>query len=89
MSRLNTALQNDLKLLKLARDELALQAHLMKADLKDRWQGLEGKWGKLMDEVSGAENAGADAMREAETAIGLLADSLKKGYENVRNALKR
>ncbi|MFA5938729.1 MAG: hypothetical protein WC809_05175 [Sinimarinibacterium sp.] len=88
MSRLNVALQNDLKLLALLRDELGLKAHLLKAEMKDLWQQLEDKWGVLTVALSSAENAGAGALHESEVAIGLLVDTLRKGYENVRKALK-
>lgn len=88
MSRLSTALQNDLKLLALMRDELALQAHLLKADVKGRWQDLEAKWAELKAHAARAEVAGEDAVQESETAIGLLVDTLRKGYDNIRAALR-
>lgn len=88
MSRLSTALQNDLKLLALMHDELALQAHLLKADVKSRWQDLEAKWAELKAHAARAEVAGEDALQESETAIGLLVDALRKGYENIRAALR-
>ncbi len=88
MSRLTVAMQNDLKLLAMLRDELALQAHLLKADMKDRWQGLEVKWGELRGQAERAETAGSDALHESEVAMRLLADSLRKGYDDVRKTLK-
>ncbi len=89
MSKLNTALQNDLKLLKLLRDETALQAHLLAADAKDRWQALEADWAKLETKLEQAEDAAGEALAEAESAIGMMVDALRGGYENVRAALKR
>lgn len=88
MSRLSTALQNDLKLLALLRDELALQAHLFKADAKTRWQDLEGQWAELKTHAARAEVASADALHESEVAMRLLVDSLRRGYDNVRAALR-
>lgn len=88
MSRLSIALQNDLKLLALLRDEMGLKAHLLKAEMKDLWQQLEDKWGVLKVAVANAEGAGAEAAHESEVAIGLLVDALRQGYENVRKALK-
>lgn len=89
MSRLNTALQNDLQLLALLRDELGLKTHLLKAEMKDLWVQLEDKWSVLKVAVANAENAGADAVRESEVAISLLVGTLRQGYENVRKALTR
>lgn len=89
MSRLSTALQNDLQLLALLRDELGLQTHLLGAETRDLWLHLEDKRGVLKVAVAGAESAGVEALRESEIAIGLLVDAMRKGYENVRRALRR
>jgi hypothetical protein len=88
MSRVNQAIHNDLQLLALARDEIKLQAHLLKADAKVRWDELERKWGELKSHVERAEVAAGGAEREVETAARLLADSLRAGYKQVRDALK-
>ena len=88
MSKLSVALHNDLKLLELLRDELALQAHLLKADVKTRWQEMESKWSVLKEHIGRAQVAGDDARQETESAIGLLSDSLRKGYAGIRDALK-
>lgn len=88
MSRLETAIQNDLKLLKLARDELKLQSHLLKADLKDRWGDLEDKWQKLDEHLGRAKVAADDAGDEIETSAKLLVDALQDGYKHIRSALK-
>jgi D-ribose pyranose/furanose isomerase RbsD len=88
MSRLDTALQNDLKLLKLLRDELALQSHLFAAEVKDRWQALETQWAQLENKVQHAESAAGESAKDAETAIGMMVDALKTGYANVKSALK-
>lgn len=88
MSKLNVALHNDLKLLELSRDELALQAHLLKAEMKSRWGELEVSWGVLKEHIGRAQVASGDAKLEVETSMGLLRDSLRNGYASVRDALK-
>lgn len=89
MSQLQTALHNDVQLLKLLRDELALQAHLFKAEARDRWQQLEPQWQALCSRVDEAKSAAVKSEGEAEASLSLLVDSLKTGYANIRNALKR
>lgn len=88
MSRLQTAMKNDLQMLKLLRDEIRLQAHLLKADTKDQWGQLEEQWHKLQAHVDRAEVAVADARKEVDAAGAQLVDSLKKGYTQVKQALK-
>lgn len=87
MSRLDIALQNDVKLLALVRDELSLQSQLFKAETRDRWQQLEAQWNELSAHVARAEVAGAEALREAEAAGQLLVETLRKGYRDVRAAM--
>lgn len=88
MSRLDTALHNDLKLLRLLRDETVLQAHLLKADMKSHWEELERKWSELETHIERAQVAGDGAKKEAEMAISLLSDTLRSGYNSIRKALK-
>lgn len=88
MSRLEAALQNDLQLLKLLRDELVLQAHLLKADMKERWEDLERKQSNLKEHLARAKVAEGDARREAETALSHLVSTMRDGYTRIRDALK-
>jgi hypothetical protein len=88
MSRINVAVKNDLKLVALLHDEMKLQAHLLKADAKTRWNELEHRWGELQEHVGRAKVAGRNAGAEAESAIRELVDTLRTGYTNVRDSLK-
>jgi len=88
MSRLNTAIKNDVKLLGLLRDEIALHAHLLEGDIKQRWEALEKQREDLGVSLSRAQAAGAAALDEAEKAAELMVESLRTGYGNVRKALK-
>lgn len=89
MSRIQKALHNDVQALVLLRDEIALQAHLFRADARDKWQGLETRLDELKEHLSRAKVAAADAKPEVEAAAKSLADTLKAAYTDFRNALKR
>jgi hypothetical protein len=88
MSRLDTALKNDVKLLRFARDEIALQAHLLKGDLKIRWDALEQKWEQLNEHVGRAEVASEAARKDIEAASRLLIEALKDGFASIKRAFQ-
>ena len=88
MSRVQKALHNDYQLLELMHDELGLQAHLFKADLKSRWQALEVKWSDFKEHLGRAGVAAGDAKLSIDVSAKLLADSLTASYTEIRKAFK-
>ena len=88
MSRIKDALHNDYQLLELMHDELGLQAHLFKADMKSRWQELEVKWSDFKEHLGRARVAAGDAKLNVDMSAKLLADSLTASYTDIRNAFK-
>lgn len=88
MSRLADALHNDYAALRLLRDELALHSHLLKAELRDRWNKLEADGDVLREHLQRAEVAAQDNRREVEAAARMLLDSLRAGYTDIRKAIK-
>lgn len=68
--------------LKQERDELALKMHLASMELKDEWEALEGKWEEFSSHAG--LNKTADGV---ESALELLGDELKKGYQRLKRAL--
>lgn len=88
MSRLDAALKNDLQLVKFLRDEIALQAHLLEGDIKQRWSQLENQAEELGTRLSRAQATGAQALHEAEAAASDLVAALKTGYNAVRQTLR-
>lgn len=83
-----TTLHDDLKsisdTIKQQRDELNLQLHLAKEDIKDDLEDLDVKWRQLVDKMSvisqEAENAGRDILESAKE----LGNQIKEGYERVK-----
>jgi hypothetical protein len=88
MSRVKNALHNEYQLLELLHDELALQAHLFKAEMKNAWEALEAKWSDLKEHLGRAQVAAGDAGRDIDASSRSLADSLKAGYTEIKNAFK-
>lgn len=89
MSRLNTALHNDIKAIEFARDELKLQAHLFKAEVQQRWAELEAKWEQLSQRLLRSKDVAASAADEVEAELRLLSETLKSGYAKLKSSLQR
>jgi hypothetical protein len=88
MSRLKQALHNDFQLLETLHDELAVQAHLFKADMKQRWGEMEAKWDELKEHLGRAQVASGDVRRNVESSTKQLVDALTAGYAEIRNTFK-
>ena len=86
MSSTNPFKAADLKDLAGLRDELRLQAHLFKTELKYRWLEAEQRWHNLEGELQGAAE---HSRSELGAATSLAADALRETYRDLRQALHR
>ncbi|MDB5971207.1 MAG: hypothetical protein JWQ90_3657 [Hydrocarboniphaga sp.] len=71
------------------RDELMLQAHLFKAELKDRWDETETQWHQLQKKMVPLRDAAGKSGAELGSALTLLADTVRDAYQDLRNAMPR
>jgi hypothetical protein len=69
------------------RDELKLQIHLAKAEVKTEWERYETQWRELERKLAVVETASAEAAREVGQAIQLLMEEIAHGYERIRRTL--
>jgi hypothetical protein len=69
--------------LKQQRDELRVQINLASKEAKDEWHELEGKMKKFNAEAELSKTGSG-----VSTAMGLLGNELKLGYQRIREALK-
>lgn len=69
------------------RDEIRLQLHLGKAELREEWEALERKWEHLEERMEGVADEARDASREVGAAFGLVADELGEAYRRIRSRL--
>ncbi len=73
--------------LKTERDELNVQMHLAKAEIRDEWQELETKWEELRGKGELLRNEASHSSEEIAGAAKLLGEEIKKGFQNIRNKM--
>ena len=73
--------------LRQTRDELRVQMHLAKADARDEWDKLEGKWEEFQRTMDKVEDAAEDAADDVGDAMSSLGEEIKEGYKKIRDAI--
>lgn len=69
------------------RDELKLEIHLAKADLRDEWGKLEKKWNRFDGKLRGLQRDSEETAEEMWEDVRGLARDLKEGYDRIRRSL--
>jgi len=69
------------------RDELLLKIHLAKAEAKDEWQELEGRWQNLQERLPEVRNAASESADNIGAALGLVAEEIGKAYKRLGDTL--
>ena len=87
MSEQRNALDEVISKLKQERDELKLQMHLASMDAKDEYERVSGKVDELTDQYDPVKDAVEESADNVFSALGLVADELKAGFERVRKSL--
>lgn len=70
------------------REELRLQAHLLKAEVQDRWHDAEARWAAIQEEARSIRTAVDHSRAELSSAASLSAQSLRETYEDLRKVLR-
>ncbi|MCP4941945.1 MAG: hypothetical protein ACR2N1_06040 [Rubripirellula sp.] len=70
------------------RDELKLQIHLASLDAKDEYERLSKKCDQLADEYQPVTEAVEKTADNVISALGMVADELKFGFQRVRKAIR-
>jgi SMC interacting uncharacterized protein involved in chromosome segregation len=79
--------KRELDELRRMRDELRVQAHLGKAEMRGRWEKLERTFETLDSKAKRASRAAEPALRELEQDVRKLATDLRDGYRRIRDAV--
>ena len=72
-------IKNDLKQM---RDELELKLHLGSVEAKEKWEELEGQWGKFSERAEIKKT-----VDDIDDSFDILGEELKKGYKRLKDAL--
>lgn len=72
---------------KTRRDELRVQAHLAKAEMKDLWEELEGKWNEFEPKAKQVAGATAEASKDIAGAARELGKEILAGYDRIKKSL--
>ncbi len=81
-------LENELEKLEQLRDELRLQAHLFKADMKKEYESLEKQYQKVKRDANPVRRAVKETADEVSEATRLLFDTVLDGMKRLRKSLK-
>lgn len=69
------------------RDELSLQIHLGKADLKDEWDEMQKRLDRLNDDFKPMQNAMSETADDVWESMKLVGDELMRGFHRIRKSL--
>lgn len=81
--RLNEALES----LKTLRDEVRLQIHLGKAELKDEWEQLEHKWQETEQKIEAVGEEAKEKAEDVHNALNVVVEELSSAYSRIKQRL--
>lgn len=87
MAEERSAIDKELDGLRRLRDELNVQAHLGRAEVKELWDEAERRWHRLEGEADRLREQAGDSLEQIGEAAELLVDEIKGGYEKLRKLL--
>jgi hypothetical protein len=87
MSETRSFLEETISSLKQQRDELSLQMHLGKAELKDEWNKLQKKLDQLSEDYEPVRDAVGESAENVLTSLKLVADELVTGFNRIWKSL--
>jgi CBS domain-containing membrane protein len=80
-------MKRELDDLRRIRDELRVQAHLGKAEMRERWEALERTFDTLESKAKRKSHAAKEPLRQLEQDLRKLAADLRDGYRQIRDAI--
>jgi uncharacterized coiled-coil DUF342 family protein len=70
------------------RDELRVQAHLMRAELRDEWQEFEDRFEKFRSKADHVLDTAGDAGGEMAKSAKELGHEIAEGFRRIRRTMK-
>ena len=73
--------------LKTRRDELRVQMHLARADLKDEWESMDDKWESDQDKFEDVLKDTENAAREVQGVMRIIGEEIGQAYSRIKARL--
>ena len=80
-------IQGELDDLRRIRDELEVQAHLGKAEMRSAWEKLEDRLGELERHRKQIARAAEEPLQKLEADARQLARDLREGFRRIRDSI--
>lgn len=80
-------MEREVQDLRRMRDELRVQTHLGRAELRERWDALERALESLEQRAKRASRAADQPLQQLEEDVRKLASDLREGYRRIRDAV--
>lgn len=87
MSTIREQLEAELDRLQELRDELRLQAHLARGDLKEEWERAEGRFLELSNKLKLVQSASEESLQEVASSLRQLVGEIREGYRHIKAIL--
>ena len=87
MSSLEERVREFVDQLATERDELRVQIHLAKSELKEEWEETEKKWEYFRGRADKVKDEAAEASKDTIEALKLLGEELQRGYKRIRKSM--
>lgn len=87
MSQDRDFLNETISSLKQQRDELALQMHLGKEELKDEWDKMQVKLDKLSDDFDPVKDAMEESASNLFESLKLVAGEIKESFDRIKSSI--
>lgn len=78
-------IQGELDDLRRVRDELKVQAHLAKAEMRTAWEKLDDRFGELERHGKQIARSAEEPLQQLQTDVRQLARDLREGYRRIRD----
>lgn len=87
MSEKRSRIDRELDALRKLRDELNVQAHLGRAEVRDLWEAGEKRWQHLEAAIEQKRSQAREPLEQIGEAAELLVEEIKSGYEKLRKLI--
>lgn len=71
------------------RDELFLQIHLAKAEMKEEWEAAEKKLERMKAKAPTVAKESGESLKDVGTAVKLVGEELLRSYERIKKTLQK